>query len=66
MGHKISREQLRAAFLEAVAELYDELEEWHELHPDASYADMVEEARRRRQETASRLKSEEEHKEVTE
>ena len=52
--------------MEAAAETYDKLEEWHEQHPDASYADMEEEARRRRQEMAGRLTGEEKQKEVTE
>jgi hypothetical protein len=40
----------RAAFLEEAKRMYDQLEEWYEAHPQASFGEIEAEARKRRRE----------------
>lgn len=50
MGHKMSREERRAACMEAAGEMFDELEGWYDQHPEASFGEIEGEARRQRRE----------------
>jgi hypothetical protein len=46
----MSRAQREAAFLQAAIQKYQTLEEWYDQHPDASFGEIEEEARRLRRE----------------
>ncbi len=48
MSRLLSREQRKAAFLEAANRLYDDLEDWYDQHPEASFGTIEGEARRLR------------------
>ena len=48
MSHLRSRAQRQAAFLEAAQRLYDDLEDWYDQHPEASFGTIEAEARRLR------------------
>lgn len=48
MAGRRSRSQRRAEFLEAAGEMFDNLEEWYDQHPDASFGEIEAEARKRR------------------
>ena len=48
MSRLQSREQRKAAFLEAANRLYDDLEDWYDQHPQASFGTIEGEARRLR------------------
>lgn len=50
MSRVKSRAQRRAAFIEAAVQMYDGLEDWYDQHPDATFGQIEEEARRRRRE----------------
>ena len=50
MGKIKSREQRRAAFMEIAGEMYDEMEDWYETHPEASFGEIEAEIRRKRRE----------------
>lgn len=43
-----TREQRKAAFVERAAQMFEQLEDWYDQHPDASFAEIEEEARRQR------------------
>jgi hypothetical protein len=45
---RLSREQRKAAFLERATQMFEHLEDWYDQHPDASFADIEEEARQQR------------------
>lgn len=40
----------KAEFMAAAAQMYEQLEAWYELHPEASFGEIEAEARRRRRE----------------
>jgi predicted RNA-binding Zn-ribbon protein involved in translation (DUF1610 family) len=44
----LSRAQRRAAFVETAGQMFDELEDWYDQHPDASFGEIEAEARQRR------------------
>lgn len=46
----MSIEQRKAAFLAAAEGIYEELEDWYDAHPDATFGEIEQEARRRRRE----------------
>ena len=48
MSRLRSRAQRKAAFLEAANRLYDDLEDWYDQHPEASFGTIETEARRLR------------------
>ena len=48
MPRRLSREQRKAAFLERATQMFEQLEDWYDQHPDARFADIEEEARRQR------------------
>jgi hypothetical protein len=48
MSRLQSRAQRKAAFLEAANHLYDDLEDWYDHHPEASFGTIETEARRLR------------------
>ncbi len=48
MPRPMSRAQRRAAFLDAAAQFFDQLEAWYDQHPDATFGDLEAEARRQR------------------
>lgn len=48
MSGLLSRAQRKAAFLEAANRLYDDLENWYDQHPEASFGTIEGEARRLR------------------
>jgi hypothetical protein len=50
MGKIKSREQRRAAFMEIAGEMYEEMEDWYEAHPEASFGEIEAEIRRKRRE----------------
>lgn len=50
MSTTLSRAQRRAAFLESAARKFDELEDWYDQHPEASFGEIEAEARRCRRE----------------
>jgi hypothetical protein len=45
---RLSREQRKAAFMDRAAQMFEQLEEWYDAHPDARLADIEEEARQQR------------------
>ena len=48
MSRLLSRTQRKAAFLEAANRLYDDLEDWYDQNPQASFGTIEAEARRLR------------------
>ena len=48
MVRRLSRAQQRAAFLQQAAEAFDRLEAWYDAHPEATFAEIEQEARRQR------------------
>lgn len=50
MTRSLSRTRRRAAFIEAAGQLYDQLEEWYDEHPRASFGEIEAEVRKRRRE----------------
>lgn len=50
MAHTKSRGQRREAFMEIAGEMYDQLEDWYEEHPEASFGEVEAQARRERRE----------------
>jgi hypothetical protein len=50
MYRRMSRAQREAAFLRKATHMYQALEEWYDKHPDASFGEIEEEARRLRRE----------------
>ena len=45
-----SRNQRRDAFIEKAGEMYDQLENWYDEHPEASFGEVEAQARRQRRE----------------
>jgi len=41
----MSRVQRRAAFLESAARMYNQLEDWYDQHPDATFGEIEAQAR---------------------
>jgi hypothetical protein len=50
MARQMSKQQRKEAFLVAAGETYDELEVWYDAHPEATFGEIEEEARKRRRE----------------
>ena len=50
MARRMSKEQRKAAFLAAADEAFEELEAWYDAHPDATFGEIEEEARKKRRE----------------
>ena len=50
MARRMSRQQRKGSFLAAASEIYDSLEEWYDAHPEATFGEIEEEARRLRRE----------------
>jgi len=50
MPQPMSRSRRRAAFLESAGQMYDQLEEWYDQHPQASFGEIEAEVRKRRRE----------------
>ena len=50
MSRPQSRARRQAAFLEEAKRMYDQLEEWYDAHPQASFGEVEAEARRCRRE----------------
>jgi hypothetical protein len=50
MARKMSRKRRKEAFLMAASEAFEELEEWYDEHPEATFGEIEQEARRRRRE----------------
>jgi hypothetical protein len=50
MARRMSKEQRKAAFLTAADEAFEELEVWYDAHPDATFGEIEEEARKKRRE----------------
>jgi hypothetical protein len=50
MSRPQSRARRRAAFLEEAQRMYDQLEEWYDAHPQASFGEIEAEARKGRRE----------------
>jgi hypothetical protein len=50
MYRQMSRAQREAAFLEKAKQMYDDLEDWYNQHPDASFGEIEAETRRLRRE----------------
>ncbi|MDX1522554.1 MAG: hypothetical protein R3264_13080 [Anaerolineae bacterium] len=50
-----NQEKERAGFLEAVAEMYDELRQWREKHPEASFDEIAGQVTPRRRELMGHL-----------
>lgn len=48
MTRRLTREQRKAAFLDRAAQMFEELEGWYERHPEASFGEIEEQARRQR------------------
>jgi hypothetical protein len=45
---RLSREQRKAAFLDRAAQMFEQLEDWYDAHPDARLAEIEDEARQQR------------------
>ena len=45
MSRTMSRAQRRAAFLESAARIYNQLEDWYDQHPDATFGEIEAQAR---------------------
>jgi len=50
MTRRMSKEQRKEAFLAVADETFEELEKWYDAHPEATFGEIEEEARRRRRE----------------
>jgi len=50
MSRPQSRARRQAAFMEEAKRMYDQLEEWYDAHPQASFGELEAEARKRRRE----------------
>jgi DNA-directed RNA polymerase subunit RPC12/RpoP len=50
MARRMSKEQRKAAFLAVAEETFEELEVWYEAHPEATFGEIEEEARKKRRE----------------
>jgi hypothetical protein len=50
MARKMSRKRRKEAFLIAASEAFERLEEWYDEHPEATFGEIEQEARRRRRE----------------
>lgn len=50
VARKMSRRRRKEAFLMAASEAFESLEEWYDEHPEASFGEIEQEARRRRRE----------------
>ena len=50
MARKMSRKRRKEAFLIAASEAFEGLEEWYDEHPEATFGQIEQEARRRRRE----------------
>ena len=50
MVHTKSRAQRRGAFLQKAGHVFDQLEDWYDQHPDASFGEIEGEARQQRKE----------------
>lgn len=48
MTRRLTREQRKATFLDRAAQMFDELEGWYDRHPEASFGEIEEKARRQR------------------
>ena len=47
-SRRLTRAQRRSAFVEAAGRMFDQLEDWCDQHPDASFGEIEVEARQRR------------------
>jgi len=54
MAGRMSKEQRKVAFLVAADEAYEELEAWYDAHPEATFGEIEEEARKKRRELMGR------------
>jgi hypothetical protein len=50
MARRMSRQQRKEAFLVAASDAYEELETWYDAHPEATFGEIEEEARKKRRE----------------
>lgn len=50
MSRPQSRARRQAVFMEEAQRMYEQLEEWYDAHPQASFGELEEEARKRRRE----------------
>jgi DNA-directed RNA polymerase subunit RPC12/RpoP len=50
MSRPQSRARRQAAFLEEAKRMYERMEDWYDEHPEASFGELEEEARKRRRE----------------
>jgi hypothetical protein len=50
MARKMSRKRRKEVFLMAASEAFERLEEWYDQHPEATFGEIEQEARRRRRE----------------
>lgn len=50
MVRRLSRAQRKAAFLRQAAEAFEELDRWYDEHPEATFAEIEQEAREKRRE----------------
>lgn len=50
MSRPQSRARRQAAFMEEAKRIYDQLEDWYDAHPQASFGEIEAEARKRRRE----------------
>lgn len=50
MPRKKSRTQRKAAFMKAAEAMYEQMEDWYDVHPDASFEEIEAEMRQRRRE----------------
>jgi len=50
MSRPQSRSRRQAAFMEEAKRMHDQLEDWYDAHPQASFGEIEEEARKRRRE----------------
>lgn len=50
MSRPQSRSRRQAAFMEEAQRMYEQMEEWYDAHPQASFGEIEEEARKRRRE----------------
>jgi hypothetical protein len=48
MGHTKSRSQRKATFLTVAGQMYDDLEDWYDQHPQASFGEIEAQARQER------------------
>ena len=48
MSHTISRTQRRTAFVQMAGQMFDDLEDWYDQHPAATFGEIEGEARRQR------------------